>query len=316
MKKVVITGALGFLGSKLTEELVRSFPSIEICAIDDLSSSNAQIYAKKKSCPLSFLKADILQTDLEFHFKNANIVFHLAAIADPASSFEDRARVERINCEGMKRVAQACIKTNSLLIFPSTTSVYAKPSGMIFEKEASRWIAPQTPYAESKLRAERILEDFSETEGLKFMCLRLGTVFGVSEGMHFRTAIQKFCKQAVSEERLSVWASALHQIRPYCDLSDAVRAMIFCAQRPEFLGKMIHGATEHATLLQIATRLKEFFPSLSIETVSHQAMNDYSYEVDCGLLKRSGFEFKGSLRAGIADVIDKLQQSSKCLAEN
>ena len=307
MKKVVVTGALGYLGSKLVEHLLDSFPEMEIFAIDDLSSGNPDVLAsKKKFRRVELVQASILNLELPLYFKRADAVFHLAAITDPSSSFENADQVFRVNTEGTQWVGEACAHTKSFLVFPSTTSVYAKQDGIISEDDADKWLDPQTPYAQSKLKAEQILHKIAAVSDLKYSILRFGTLFGVSRGMHFRTAVQKFCCEAVQTGRVTVWESALDQIRPYCDIQDAVRAMIFCVQGKNLEWRMAHAASEHATPRQLVKFLKVFFPRLEIQTVKHPAMNDFFYEVSCDRLKTAGFKFKGSLQRGMEEVINFL----------
>ena len=312
MKKVIVTGALGYLGSKLIEHLLIAFPEIEILAIDDLSSGNPKVLDLAEFPCAKLIRGDILDLNLPVYFENAQTVFHLAAVTDPSASFEDSSRVYRVNTEGTRCVAEACIKTGTVLVFPSTTSIYTgNGGGPIIEDEAERWAGPQTPYADSKLKAEEFLEQLAASSKLRYSTLRLGTVFGVSKGMHFRTAVQKFCLEAATSGTVTVWESSLDQRRPYCEIEDAVRAMIFLAENSDCAGKMFHAASDHATVRKLTELLKDFFPQLQIDLVKHQAMNLFSYEVSCECLKKLGFQFKGSLRLGIEAVIRHQESTTK-----
>lgn len=307
MKKVIVTGALGYLGSKLIDYLVENDSETEILAIDNLSSGNPNVLTSDpKFENVRFVHGNILALDLPLYFEQAEAVFHLAAITNPSASFEETDLVYRVNTEGTLRVGEACAQTGSYLVFSSTTSVYAKPEGMILEEEADQCLGPQTPYADSKFKAEQALHELTD---LNYGVLRLGTVFGVSKEMHFRTAVHKFCLEAVRSGQVTVWESALEQLRPYCDIEDVVRSMIFLAERRQ-TEKMMHAATEHATVRQLLAQLKNILPDFKICTVKHQAMNSFSYEVDCSGLKNRGFEFRGSLRRGIEEVIRDLQEQT------
>ena len=66
-----------------------------------------------------------------------------------------------------------------------------------------------------------------EKAGLRFITCRFGTIFGTSIGMRFHTAVNKFCWQAVIGQPITVWRTALHQYRPYLDLKDAVKAIVY-----------------------------------------------------------------------------------------
>ena len=98
-----------------------------------------------------FIEGDILKYDFESILKDVDIVLHLAAITDAASSFEIEDKVMEMNFTGTKRVAEACAKTNTKFIFISTTSVYGTQSEVVDEACSSDELKPQSPYAKSKL---------------------------------------------------------------------------------------------------------------------------------------------------------------------
>jgi len=195
--KICITGALGHIGSKLIRELKHGQFS-EIRIIDNLST---QRYPSLFNLPVKvkFFEADILTTNLNEIFKGIDVVIHLAAITDAASSFDNPTLVNKVNYLGTQKVAKACIKNGCSLFFPSTTSVYGTQKGIVDEQGK---LKPQSPYAESKLKAENYL--IKQTK-LKFVICRFGTIFGPSVGMRFHTAVNKFIWQAVMGQPLTVW---------------------------------------------------------------------------------------------------------------
>ncbi len=172
--------------------------------------------------------------DLTAIFNGSTAVVHLAAVTDATSSFENRKTVEQVNFAGTERVAQACRQTDCALIFPSTTSVYGTQADVVDEERPISDLKPQSPYAETKLKSKQLLYKLGEEKGLNFVICRFGTIFGTSIGMRFHTAINKFCWQAVMGQPLTVWKTALHQQRPYLDLTDAVAAIKFIIQQKFF----------------------------------------------------------------------------------
>ena len=93
----------------------------------------------------------------------------------------------------MKNVINYCIKNKSKLIHISSTSVYGKQVKIVNENDQSL-LNPQSPYAEIKLQEEKMLK--KNKNKIKFMSFRFGTIAGVSKGMRFHTAINKFCFSA------------------------------------------------------------------------------------------------------------------------
>ena len=132
--KIVVTGALGHIGSRLIRELPAVFSEAEIVMIDNLST---QRYCSLFNLPsygrYRFLETDVLTADLAPIFDGAAVVIHLAAITDAANSFQIKEKVEQVNFNGTERVAQACRQVGCALIFPSTTSVYGSQAEEVDE---------------------------------------------------------------------------------------------------------------------------------------------------------------------------------------
>ena len=306
--KIVVTGALGHIGSRLIREIPFMFPNLEIVLLDNLST---QRYCSLFNLPTTgqyrFIEADVLTTDLVSVFEGAEVVVHLAAITDATHSFQNKERVERVNFTGTERVAQACQLTDSALIFPSTTSVYGSQTDEVDEDCPFSDLKPQSPYAESKLQAERLLKSMGEEKGLRFITCRFGTIFGTSIGMRFHTAINKFCWQAVMGQPLTVWKTALHQHRPYLDLDDAIDAIKFVIQKKLYDESVYNIVTTNASISSIVELISATIPDISIEYVDNHIMNQLSYHVSNKRFNDLGFEFKGDLEQGIRKTIHMLK---------
>jgi nucleoside-diphosphate-sugar epimerase len=301
--RVVVTGALGHIGSRLIRECAVLLPGAEVVMIDNLATERyASLFNLPNGCRYRFVEADILTADLERAFVGADAVVHLAAVTHGAG-VDQLARMERVNVEGSERVARACAALGIGLLFPSTTSVYGVPHGIVAEDCEPEHLKPQSPYAAWKLRSEQQLVWLAAQTGLRFVVLRMGTVFGPSPGMRFHTAVGRFCWRAVSGQPIEVWTTASHQFRPYLDLTDAVRAMIFMLKRAQFDGLVYNVLTLNATVLHVIDVLRTFVPELSISYVDSPLMNNLSYCVDHQRLTQLGCAVRGSLERGIGDTV-------------
>lgn len=313
--RIVVTGALGHIGSKLVRELPNRFPDVEIWMLDNLSTQRyPSLFNLSDKGRYKVLEKDILTNDLEATFAGADVVVHLAAITNATTSFEKKEEINNVNCLGTKRVAQACVDVGASLVFPSTTSVYGTQMETIDESCASEDLNPQSPYAESKLITEDYLNTLSKT-GLRHVTCRFGTIFGVSPGMRFHTVVNKFCWQAVTGKPLTVWRTALDQKRPYLDLSDAVAAIKFVISKDIFDGKLYNVLTVNASVRTVIDQIRSHIPNVAIEYVDNEVMNQLSYEVSNERFKAQGFEFQGSLKNGIADTISLLSGVSNTAYE-
>ena len=300
--KVVVTGALGHIGSSLIRQLKGAD---EIIMVDNLLTQRyASLFDLPENKKYKFILADVTRDDLTEIFSGADYVIHLAAITDAETSHEKPAEVEQVNLEGTKRVAEACLKTGSKLFFPSTTSVYGSQEKVV--DEACTELKPQSPYAESKLAAEKYLAEKGKA-GLKFVICRFGTIFGWSVGMRFHTAVNKFIWQAVNGLPLSVWQTAWQQKRPYLDLNDCVSAVNFILKKDLFDGEIYNVLTSNFTVENIVEAIKKFIPDLKVDFVSSPIMNQLSYDVSDDKLKKVGFKPQGNLEKGIKDTISHLE---------
>lgn len=304
--RVVVTGALGHIGSRLIRDLAVAAPGTEIVMIDNLASERyASLYDLPDSARYEFVDGDILSADLTRLFAGADAVIHLAALTNAARS-DLRARMERVNVDGTERVARACVAAAVPLLFPSTTSVYSAPHGVVSEDCAPGELRPQSPYAGWKLQSEDLLRSLGERDGLQFVIFRMGTIFGPSVGMRFHTAVNQFCWRAVTGQPIEVWRTASDQFRPYLDLADAVRAMIFVLRRQQFDARVYNVLTLNATVAHVVEVLSAFVPDLRVTYVDSPLMNRLSYCVDNRRFSQLGCDFSGSLERGIGDTVAML----------
>jgi nucleoside-diphosphate-sugar epimerase len=307
--KLVITGALGHIGSRLIHT-VDTGEYEQIVLVDNLLT---QRYCSLFNLPFGtnwrFCDVDVTadNANLEEIFAGADAVVHLAAITNAAASFEIQEEVERVNYVGTECVARACAEVDCRLLFLSTTSVYGVADGIVDESCPTEQLRPQSPYAVSKLRAEQLLAERARVSGLRFFIGRFGTIYGESIGMRFHTAVNKFIWQACLGQPLSVWRTALDQKRPYLELGDAVEAIRFVLRRDLFDNQVYNVLTDNMTVRQITDVIRKYVPNLCIELVESQIMNQLSYTVARSKFESHGFRFKGDLDKAIRDSIRLLQ---------
>jgi nucleoside-diphosphate-sugar epimerase len=309
--KIVVTGALGHIGSHLIRDLAYQFPHMSITMIDNMMTQRfASLFDLPATGKYRFLEGDVRTLDLCAEFQGVHTVVHLAAITDAAGSFDKAAQVEANNYEGTQKVAVACVKTGARLISLSSTSVYGTQNDVVSEDCSAEELKPQSPYAETKLKEEALVERLCNEDALKAVRCRFGTIVGASPGMRFHTAVNKFCWQAVMGQSITVWRTAYHQKRPYLDLVDASRAIAFLIRNDLFDGRIYNVLTQNATVRQIVDIIRESVPDLHVTFVDSQIMNQLSYSVSSDRFVRQGFAFAGDLRRGIGETIARLRQAN------
>ena len=205
--KVLVTGALGYLGSVMLNKLAAK--GFEVRVLDavvygNFLSSNAN---------LELIRGDIRdQETIVKATKDVEAVIHLAGIIGDAAVKLDTELTVDVNYQATRRLAELCSKKDIRLIFSSTCSVYgARPNEKISEKSP---IAPLSLYAMSKWLSEESIQRRCRN----FVIFRLGTLFGLSPRMRFDLVINRFIAQAIQEGRITVYGGK--QRRPFVHVQD------------------------------------------------------------------------------------------------
>lgn len=310
--KIIVTGALGHIGSRLVRDLPVAFPGSEIVMVDNMMTQRfSSLFNLPSEGNYSFIEADITKMNLQPLMDGADVVVHLAAITDAAGSFDKAEQLEQNNFNATKRIAEACANYGVRMIALSSTSVYGTQATVVDEDCSEDELKPQSPYATTKLKEERLVQQLVKEQGLRAVIFRFGTIFGTSPGMRFHTAVNKFCWQAVMGQPITVWRTAYDQKRPYLDLGDAMRAIEFVIKKDLFNGTVYNVVTKNATVRQVVDAIKVYVPQLQLQFVDSPIMNQLSYEVLNSRFLFEGFTVQGDFEAGIYNTVSLLSAANK-----
>jgi len=303
-KKILITGALGHIGSNLLRNIGKNVAR-EVIILDNLESRRyPSLFDLPKGFKFKFVRDDVVTADFGKYLTGVDIVIHLAALTDAEGTLKKPKQLRKVNFYGLIRVADACMVHGVKLLFPSTTSVYGSQDSIVDEN--CKELKPQSPYAREKLNAEKYLKKLGK-KGLKYVICRFGTIFGYSVGMRYDTAVNKFTWQAAVGEPLTVWKTAYEQKRPYLYLGDCIRAINFIIEKDLFDGQIYNVTSGNFTVKDVVKTIGQFIPKLSVSYVDSPIMNQLSYEVDDKKFRSLGFMPNGDLKTGIKSSIDKLR---------
>jgi UDP-glucose 4-epimerase len=307
---ILVTGGLGHIGSRLIRELPTAVPEVRsITILDNLSTQRyASLFDLPHVVPYRLIQGDVRdeRTALEA-VRDVDAVIHLAAITNAEGSFDHPDKVMSVNHGGTATMLAACHEAGvRQFVFPSTTSVYGPVNGLAVEDCPVDELRPQSPYARSKLAAEREVLQAAGQGGACGVVLRLGTIFGPSPGMRFHTAVNTFIFSAVTGKPLHVWADAVNLVRPYLDLRDAVNAIVFALRRPEMGGQVYNIVTLNATLDRIIGEVRRNAPDVQIEYTQSRLLNQVSYNVDDAKVRKLGFGYVGDLSESIRATFEIL----------
>jgi len=286
---ILITGGCGHIGSYLIRSLDPS--QYKITVVDNLLT---QRYCSlfNLDFPIKFIEKDIKDLKLK-DLKGIDIVIHLAAITNAADSFTNKKEVEEINYKQTKDFIDICEKANCKFIFPSSTSVYGVAADIVYEDE-DKFLNPQSPYAESKIN----IENYLKKNVSNYLILRFGTIFGISEGMRFHTAINKFCYEASLKRPLTLWKQNYNQYRPYLGLKDAIRALSFFLYNNKTWNETYNVLTGNYKLSEIVNFISNEI-EVELNMVDTPLLNQYSYKVSDKKIKKIGFKPNENLNDNI-----------------
>ena len=247
--KILITGGLGHIGSYLLENIDKIKFIKKIYIIDNLSTNR---YSSLFNLPKTKKKIYFYQKDLAVpnelkNFKRTDIVINLASLTDAESSLKIKNKVYKNNLGIFKNILTYCKKNSSKLIHISSTSVYGEQKGLVDEN--CKKLRPKSPYAKVKVIEENILK--KNNDKISFVSYRFGTISGVSMGMRFHTAINKFCLYAFLGKPLPVWKSMMNKPRPYLSLKDAFKVIKFTIENNFFNNETFNILSQHLTLKKI-----------------------------------------------------------------
>jgi len=302
--KITVTGGLGHIGSALIRSNLAPLGVEEIVVVDSLSTQRySSIFNLSKNPKVTFVDkpVEVLnKKDVEL-IEGSTHLIHLAAMTDASGSVDKKQELFTNNLGGTQFVANLCESKGIKLLLPSSTSVYGSQLNLV--DEDSLGLNPQSPYAECKLAEESLIKE-SITTGLSAVILRFGTIHGVSPGMRFHTAVNKFCFDYMLDKPLSVWRTAINQYRPYLALSDAVRAIQHVITKDIFNSEIYNVLTENITLESIISIIEELGRKPArIEYVDSPIMNQFSYEVSKVKFQSTGFNYQGSIQEDIANTL-------------
>ena len=309
MHKIIVTGALGHIGSALIRFLPKKINNLEIIIIDNLSTQRySSIFNLPKNIKYKIIYKDVKDINDNKIFENINVLIHLSAQTDAASSFENPNKLFKNNLDTTKFIIKKCLKFNIPLIFSSTTSVYGTQKKVIDENCNKSELNPQSPYAKCKLKEEEVI--INSNKKLKFIIFRFGTIYGISPGMRFHTAVNKFCFASANNLPLTIWKTAYNQKRPYLDLKDCINVIIYFILNNIYDSKIYNVVTNNLTVKDIVNEIKIHNNKIKIKFVEHKIMNQLSYEVKNYELSKTKFKFKGNIKKSIKETLDLLRYKS------
>jgi UDP-glucose 4-epimerase len=310
-----VTGAAGFIGSHLVENLVAS--GHEVTGLDDLSTGREQNLAAVSGHPrFGLVQGSVLDRRLVDELAaGSDYVFHLAA-AVGAFVIRDRALDGlRTNVHGTENVAEAASRHDARLLVASTGEIYGKNTTVGLREDDDRVVGSplrsRWTYAEAKAIGESMVDGYARERGLQAVIVRLFNTVGPRQSGRYGAVIPRFVRQALTGRPLTVYGTG-EQTRCFSHVLDVVPALVRLAESDRATGLAVNlGSSEQVSIAELARVVIGASGSSSrIERSSYLDVYGSGYEdiqrrvPDCTLARQLvGFAATRSLPEVIQDVI-------------
>jgi nucleoside-diphosphate-sugar epimerase len=299
MKKVLITGGAGYLGSVLTEVLLGK--GYQVTVLDNL------IYKQTSVAPFSyhknfkFILGDVTDNSiLRLLVESHDVIIPLAAIVGMPACKANPELTIKVNFEQVNNITKWVTKDQMVLI-PNTNSQYGSSTEIITEDSPFK---PLSLYAETKCNAEKAVLDSGNG-----IALRLATVFGMSYRMRTDLLVNDFVYKAINDGYLVLFES--HFIRNYIHIRDIANTFIFMIDNYEKCNNNAFNVgltSANCTKLELAQTIQKFVPDLVIvENNFKQDLDQRNYMVSNNKLENAGWVPTFTLEDGIQELIEGYQ---------
>jgi nucleoside-diphosphate-sugar epimerase len=303
MKKVLITGGAGYLGSVLTEVLLNK--GYQVTVLDNLSYKQTSVAPFSYNKNFNFILGDVRDLDLlKSLVKTHDVIIPLAAIVGmPACKANPELTVE-VNYKQVKNITE-WISKDQIVLIPNTNSQYGSSTEIITEESLFR---PLSLYAETKCDAEKAVLDSGNG-----IALRLATVFGTSYRMRTDLLVNDFTYKAINDGYLVLFES--HFIRNYIHIRDIANTFLFMIENYNECNNNAFNvglSSANCTKLELANKIKQFIPDLVIvQNEFKQDFDQRNYMVSNAKLESKGWKPQFTLEDGIEELIKGYQLIKK-----
>jgi UDP-glucose 4-epimerase len=234
MKRCVVTGGAGFIGSNLTRRLVRE--GMEVTVLDNLSTGRRENLSGLEGS-MRLVEGDVRDATLLREVgRGAEVIFHLAAVASVPASLADPVLCHGVNAGGTLNVllaAQACGMRR--VVFASSSAVYGNNERLPVREDAPT--QPLSPYAVTKVVGELYCRVFAQLYGVDTVALRFFNVFGPRQNpdSEYAAVIPKFIRAALARQEAVIYGDG-EQSRDFICVADVAEANLLAATHPGRLG--------------------------------------------------------------------------------
>jgi len=312
MKKIVITGGLGYIGTELCKIYSGESWNNQITVIDNRFISER--VNQLRNWNMNFVHADIRNLEVVREFlKDADVVHHLAGITDVART-KDEQDIEKdkeMNDVAEKGTSIVLSETpeKCKIIFPSTHVVFEGKDSLIENIKEDYEKLPILPYAIGKDKNE----DQIKNSGKDYVILRLGSVYGYSNDATRLNIMPNLFSMVASQNGTIRLFGGGKQLKTLVPLIDTARCFKFMEKREDIKNEIFNVSKDSITVEDFAKICKKLNSKIKIIKTNDKVPNP-GYSLSSKKLLDSGFKFLYALEESISEMI--LKWSKKDLAKD
>jgi len=301
MKKIVITGALGYIGTELCKLYSGQSRFDNIIAVDARFVSGR--VKQLRDWGINFIQCSILEETIKDIVSDADIVIHLAGITDVAytkteSNPEQDKLIKDTAIVGTRNIINN-IKDDCKLIFPSTHVVFEGFEETKLNINESEKPCPVLSYAKGKFQSENDLIESNKN----YVILRLASVCGYSsDTMRINIMPNLFSKISSLNGTIKLFSGGV-QLKSVVPVVDVARCMKFMAEKKDISRDIFHLSKENMTVKEVAEMCKDINPKLNIIETDDEIPN-LGYSISNDKLLSTGFEFRYNVKDCIREMIE------------
>jgi UDP-glucose 4-epimerase len=279
--KYLITGGAGFIGSHLVEKLIAR--GDQVIVFDNLSTGSAVNLSGIKE-KITFHEGNILdKAAIDKLVSDIDYVVHLAAALGVFNIVNKPLESLKTNLQGSEIVLEAADRYKKPVLIASTSEVYGKNDKVPLNEEDDRIIGhplkSRWSYSEAKAVDESLAYFYYLENKLPIRIVRFFNTVGPRQVGHYGMVVPRFVSAALKNEPLSVYGSG-DQIRGFCHVDDAVRALLLVMDSDKAVGEVFNvGNNQQISIMELAKKVIEITGSTSsIEKIAYEKAYPEGFE--------------------------------------
>jgi len=310
MRKILVTGGAGYIGSKLSTKLVEL--NFDVTVLDNLKFSSKSINHLFNRKNFNFIKGDVRNKKLIKKLTKINeFIVPLAGLVGAPLCDKNKKEAIDVNFESIKHLSENIYKKNKI-IYLTTNSGYGVGKKHKYCDEKSE-LNPISLYGRTKVDAEKIL-----MKNKNVIAFRLATVFGHSYRMRTDLLVNNFVFNALYDRQLTLFEP--HFRRNYIHINDVVDGIIYSINNFNKLKSNVYNlglSSANLTKLMLAKKIKKKLKFLKINFIKNKKDPDQrDYFVSNKKIEKKGFKAKVKIEDGIDELIKVFTYSKEKIINN